>query len=259
MRAGFARRHARACCPQTTTRGVFGRSSARTAGRAASPRTLSAAGFSREGRFRGDSACLPMASRPTHPGGRDPMKRSRMPPDAPRAVPAPCRQGPRPQTAMAPNPQRIAPKPVDCPGEGARCRAAVGEGLERPDARPRPGRTEGRWRRARDGDSRSHSNLADRHRCGARDRLDPPANRLDRPTVVGRLIHRLGAWPICRRVRESVPRRLEFLGHAAAMAVIVPLLSLFFAAIRHAAHRVVAEFPRDADSMKGPGEATRPD
>ena len=56
-----------------------------------------------------------------------------------------------------------------------------------------------------------------------------------------------------------MPRRLEFLGHAAAMAVIVLLLSLFFAAIRYAAHRVVVEFPRDAGSMKGLGEATRPD
>jgi hypothetical protein len=82
---------------------------------------------------------------------------------------------------------------------------------------------------------------------------------LDHPTVVGRLIHRLGVWPICRWVRERVPRRLEFLGHAAAMAVIVLLLSLFFAAIRYAAHRIVAEFPRDAGSMKGLGEATRPD
>ena len=52
---------------------------------------------------------------------------------------------------------------------------------------------------------------------------------------------------------------LEFLGHAAAMAVIVLLLSLLFAAIRYAAHRIVAEFPRDAGSMKGLGEATRPD
>ena len=127
MRAGFARRHARACCPQTTTRGVFGRSSARTAGRAASPRTLSAAGFSREGRFRGDSACLPMASRPTHPGGRDPMKRSRMP--ARRAKRRPGDLSPRSPPPDGHGPESAtAPKPVDCPGEGARCRAAVGEG-----------------------------------------------------------------------------------------------------------------------------------
>ena len=59
----------------------------------------------------------------------------------------------------------------------------------------------------------------------------------------------LGVWPVCRWVQERVPRRLGFLGHAAAMAVIVLLLSLFFAAIWYAAHRIVTEFPRYADDF----------
>ena len=60
----------------------------------------------------------------------------------------------------------------------------------------------------------------------------------------------LGVWPICRWVQERMSARLKFLGYAAAMAVIVFVLLLFFAAIWYAAQRIIAEFPRYADDFR---------
>jgi AI-2 transport protein TqsA len=60
----------------------------------------------------------------------------------------------------------------------------------------------------------------------------------------------LAVWPICRWVQERAPRRLGFLGHAAAMLVLLAVLVLFFGAVWYVAQRIIAEFPRYADDFQ---------
>jgi AI-2 transport protein TqsA len=60
----------------------------------------------------------------------------------------------------------------------------------------------------------------------------------------------LAVWPICRWVQARAPRRLGFLGYAAAMLVLLIVLALFFGAVWYVAQRIIAEFPRYADDFR---------
>jgi AI-2 transport protein TqsA len=68
--------------------------------------------------------------------------------------------------------------------------------------------------------------------------------------VIGAFFVAVSVAPVGRWVRQRVPARLSWLGHAAAMLVVLGVLAAFFGSIWFVAARVAEEFPKHADEMQ---------